>query len=499
MIMIIFFTNFRENSMLEMSALLTMVPILVLFRHSCTSYQHKELPLKKSDDDDAFIASTTSIVISFALDFLCIVLPTLLVLTVLAEWVYALASLSILSLIFVTRKAKRSSSSLNFDDQSISFKTDISSYRVALMIITCLCILGIDFSIFPRRYGKSHTYGTGLMDLGVGSFVVANSLVSRQARNITSVNWKSAFQSSIPLLLLGFGRLVSTTLVGYRIHVNAFGVHWNFFFTLAALAFLTCIFNIPPTYSGFLGSLILIGYQTWLSNGLNVILLYKERGGDIISQNKEGIFSILGYWGLYLLGVQLGHYLFFGNNSLAILRSKKSTRTKVWILSLLFWLLTILLHCYVEEVSRRTVGCSALFNSVKFLEVFKQKKLISYEKDLFAVQFGLCNLGIGSESPAILADSDPAFVECTARKLLGIFMLSDCIPGSETTALEDALNKNLLVTFLLANVLTGLVNMLMDTRAASSAMALLILSLYAFTFSSVIGLVNFGGIRLKFW
>ncbi|XVF02082.1 hypothetical protein REPUB_Repub04eG0145800 [Reevesia pubescens] len=34
------------------------------------------------------------------------------------------------------------------------------------------------------------------------------------------------------------------------------------------------------------------GYQSWLTNGLNVYLLSDKRGMDIISRNKKGIFSI---------------------------------------------------------------------------------------------------------------------------------------------------------------------------------------------------------------
>ncbi|KDO38297.1 hypothetical protein CISIN_1g0428392mg, partial [Citrus sinensis] len=130
------------------------------------------------------------------------------------------------------------------------------------------------------------------MDLGVGSFVFANAIVSRQARNIQSMNWKSALKSTGPLILLGFGRIVSTTGVDYQVHVGEYGVHWNFFFTLAAVSILTSIINIRPKYCGILGSVILIGYQSWLIRGLNVYLLSNERGTDIISQNKEGIFSI---------------------------------------------------------------------------------------------------------------------------------------------------------------------------------------------------------------
>ncbi|CAN1235647.1 Uncharacterized protein At4g17910 [Linum perenne] len=204
------------------------------------------------------------------------------------------------------------------------------------MIVTCMCILAVDFTIFPRRYAKTETYGTSLMDLGVGSFIVTNALVSRQARCISSMNWKAAIKSSSPLLVLGFARLLSTRSVDYQVHVAEYGVHWNFFFTLAAVTILTSIICIPPKYSGILGLLLLVGYQWWLINGLNLFLLSNERGADFLSQNKEGLFSILGYWGIYLLGVQLGHYLFFGNEK-SQFRINRWTTIKVLTLSIIFW------------------------------------------------------------------------------------------------------------------------------------------------------------------
>ncbi|KAH9704095.1 GWT1 family protein expressed [Citrus sinensis] len=249
--------------------------------------------LKKDDDLIGAPKNLSAYFATLMVDFLFILIPMTLFFTILADWAYIGSFLGFM-LFFATAAAKRFGSPPDLEHR-------IHSIR-----------------IFPRENAKTETYGTGLMDLGVGSFVFANAIVSRQARNIQSMNWKSALKSTGPLILLGFGRIVSTTGVDYQVHVGEYGVHWNFFFTLAAVSILTSIINIRPKYCGILGSVILIGY-----------------------------------WGLYLVGVQLGHYIFFGNNSQSASRSNKAAFIKTWLLGILTGLLTLLLDRHIERVSRR--------------------------------------------------------------------------------------------------------------------------------------------------
>ncbi|XP_050152499.1 uncharacterized protein At4g17910 isoform X1 [Malus sylvestris] len=472
-----FVSNLSGSSMMEIAALTTIIPILILLRHSVGSHRAVDVVSKKNDDAVVGSKGWAAYMASMSLDFLLIIVPIILVYTVLAEWMYIWATLLILLLLF-SIAAKRFGSYSTLKEDPFSIRQTFSSYRVATMIITCVCILAVDFTIFPRRYAKTETYGTGWMDLGVGSFVIANSLVSRQARNISSRSalvaveekkkmgwcrwrkgksciprsWKTAIQSASPLIILGFARLLSTTGVDYQLHVAEYGVHWNFFFTLAAISILTSIINIPTQYSGIFGSLILVGYQVCLMHGLNSYLLSNERGTDIISQNKEGFFSIFGYWGMYLVGVQLGNFLLFNYHSSATMGSNKWATIRVWILSLLLWLLTVIIDRHVERVSRR-----------------------------------MCNLAYVT------------LVLAVNLQVLAIFLLSDFLPGSKTSVLEEAYNRNLLGTFLLANLLTGLVNLMVETLFASAVKALFILIAYTFSTTFIIGLLDYCGIRLKFW
>lgn len=48
-------------------------------------------------------------------------------------------------------------------------------------------------------------------------------------------NLSQVIISSVPLIVLGFARLIATWGVHYQEHVTEYGTHWNFFFTLAVV------------------------------------------------------------------------------------------------------------------------------------------------------------------------------------------------------------------------------------------------------------------------
>ncbi|CAH1451290.1 unnamed protein product [Lactuca virosa] len=288
-----FVSDLTGSSMVEVFVLSAIFSMLILLRHTISIYNKID---EETSSKKKTVGSWGAYIIRMIVDFLSIVLPITLVSTVLSEWSYTIGVVFVLVL-FIYFAYKRDGSWHQEQGVHIhSLRECVSSYRVSLMLITCVCILAVDFNIFPRRYAKTETYGTSLMDVGVGAFVFANSLVSRQARGIATMglNLKSALTSSSPLLVLGFARLAFTSGVDYQVHVGEYGAHWNFFFTLAGVAVLTSLVNVSPNYCGLLGSLVLIGYQICLISGLNVYLLSAERGTDIISQNKEGIYSIFG-------------------------------------------------------------------------------------------------------------------------------------------------------------------------------------------------------------
>uniref|UniRef100_A0ACD5WXA1 Uncharacterized protein n=2 Tax=Avena sativa TaxID=4498 RepID=A0ACD5WXA1_AVESA len=443
-----FVSNLTGSSLLEIAALSTIVPAVVVLRKWSSGGNIRRDSVKKNDDALRSHKDWVYYFSSLAIDYLTVVLPILLIFTVLAEWAY-MCAVSLVIVISFCILFKRSQFHLKAQQHNLpSLRTDISSYRVSVILVTCLSILAVDFKIFPRRYAKAETYGSGIMDLGVGSFVVANAMVSRQARNITTMRWKASLRSISPLVFLGFARLISTSGVDYQVHVGEYGVHWNFFFTLAAISVLTSIVRIHPKYCGIVGMLVLAGYQVWLSFGLNEYLISNERSAGVISQNKEGVYSIFGYWGMYLIGVSLGYYMFFDTS----LKCKSTQVVKVWVLAASCWILAIILDSYVERVSRRM--CNFAYVMLVFGQNFQ---------------------------------------------VISILTLAGSVSYDKNLILEYAFNQNMLGLFLLANILTGLINLSVDTLSASSFTAFMILSVYNLMLCVVVGLAQFCGVRMKFW
>lgn len=199
-------------------------------------------------------------------------------------------------------------------------KPFITSYRGAMMIITCCSILAVDFPVFPRRFGKTEAFGTSLMDLGVGSFVFAAGVVAArqqlkedfaQVKKSIGTRMKTALRHSFPLAVLGFIRLATVKGLDYTEHESEYGVHWNFFFTLSLLspvfALLQPILRWLPSYSaiafGIAVSYEILLYMTPLKH---YIILSERIPGDFLSQNREGVYSFIGYFAIFMAGMGAG-------------------------------------------------------------------------------------------------------------------------------------------------------------------------------------------------
>ena len=338
----------------------------------------------------------------------------------------------------------------------------ITAYRGGMMVVTCIAILAVDFRVFPRRFAKVETWGTSLMDMGVGSFVFSAGLVSarpvlqaRLAGERSSLNslLHSSLKSSVPLLLLGIVRCYSVKGLDYAEHVTEYGVHWNFFFTLAFLPPFAALYQTmsPGQYSTALLSLAHgVIYEAALSlTSLKAYMLTVPRT-NLLSQNREGVFSFCGYLAIFLAGRALGFIVFPRYPQLALKNQRIRLLSGLIIASggwsILFCFMTSYKYGLDVGVSRRLAN----FPYVLWVAAFNSAQITVYCV-IETLAFPTVHLATNRISE--LRESDKA-----------------------SSRVIKAYNRNGLAIFLLSNLVTGLVNMTLDTLSIGhmGAMALLV-------------------------
>ena len=96
--------------------------------------------------------------------------------------------------------------------------------------------------------------------------------------------------------MLGLGRLASTTTSGYVVPIDEYGAHWNFFITIAVVRLLSALVvtrrGVLPAFWWCL--LAAAAHELALRRGgLASWLDSPVRGADVVSQNREGIVSVV--------------------------------------------------------------------------------------------------------------------------------------------------------------------------------------------------------------
>ncbi|KAG9293785.1 hypothetical protein G9A89_019123 [Geosiphon pyriformis] len=341
---------------------------------------------------------------------------------------------------------------------AIAQKPFLSAYRAGMIILTCLSILAVDFPVFPRRFAKVEVFGTSLMDLGVGSFVFSSGIVAAKPFLKKPENrFKPlggqlfrAIRQSLPILTIGFVRFLMVKGVDYQQHVTEYGLHWNFFFTLGFLPIFVTICRTVQKYVRFslMGLGIALVYQQLLSRfGLEDFIHHAPRS-NIISANKEGLCSFLGYLAIFLLALDTGHYILPPDPYYAFRENRKSKNPKqkklamiLFSWSSLWWLAFLSTYGLRIEVSRKMANLPyvlwvAAFNttSLLFFQLIELLLFPNYWK--------------------------------TSKKALPDIM--------------EAMNFNGLGVFLVANLLTGLINLSIRTLYTDDFTAELVLASYLF-------------------
>ncbi|NWW49442.1 PIGW protein, partial [Pedionomus torquatus] len=497
-----FISNLNGTSLVEISLGLSLAPLCLLCRGLLLILYHlhygKPLSSRKYN---------------LLLDFLVLVSPLVLSCTVLSPIIFfvpiiiAVFCAGIFSKIYSQRKHEsrvpfrqivREFQKTYLDPEYIPA---ITVFRVYVNLLTSISILAVDFPQYPRRYAKAETYGTGVMDLGVGAFIFGNALVCPEVRQKSYVtqakfsNLAKQFFSVWPLIFLGVGRLLSVKSIEYHEHTSEYGVHWNFFFTLAfvrlAASLLLAIF--PKNKSWIIAIHLAVFYQLLLNTtSLKMFILHGSNGRDtrvgFLNANREGLVSLLGYLAVYMASVQVGLCLLKCRNSV---RSWMEAARLLLLTALLLFLLLHVSQAQADAVSRRMANLSyclwVLAHSLTFFTWFVVTDLLLVFTKLL-----------------VKGSSVPSCWNVVKPPDSGTRHKTEAVPTGREGKLAhmcliSAINQNQLLFFLLANVMTGAVNILIDTIHSETAFTLCILHLYMFLNCLIMYILHAKNIVLKFW
>ncbi|MCJ1434497.1 Glucosaminyl phosphatidylinositol (GlcN-PI) nositol acylation protein [Xylographa pallens] len=364
----------------------------------------------------------------------------------------------------------------------------ITAYRGSMMIITCIAIIAVDFKVFPRRFAKVENWGTSLMDIGVGSFVFSAGVVAARPILKDQLAGRSlgfatrlygSARHSLPLLALGMIRLYSVKGLDYAEHVSEYGVHWNFFFTLALLppfvAGFQSFFKLIPSYA-VLALLLGSAYQALLElTTLKGYVLTAPRT-DILSKNREGISSFFGYLAIFLAGQATGLYVLprslqktNSSGSAATERRRLLVRLASW--SLVWSCLLAFTLSYNYGLALRVSRRLANLPYVLWVCAFNCTQILAF---CLIETFVFPNVHKAMDGATEKREADLA-----------------------TSHVLQSYNRNGLAIFLLANLMTGLINLTVKTIDVDSGTAMAILLGYAVVVTTVAITLDANGISVK--
>ena len=364
----------------------------------------------------------------------------------------------------------------------------ITAYRGSMMIITCIAIIAVDFKVFPRRFAKVENWGTSLMDIGVGSFVFSAGVVAARPILRDQLTGKSlgliarlysSARHSLPLLVLGGVRLYSVKGLDYAEHVSEYGVHWNFFFTLALLppsvAGFHSLFKLIPSYA-LLALLLGSAYQTLLEfTPLKAYILTAPRT-EIFSKNREGVFSFFGYLAIFLAGQATGMYLLPRGSQMTGSSNNATTERKRLLVRLTLW--TLVWTCLLAFTLSYNYGLALRIS----------RRLANLPYVLWVCAFNCAQiLGFCLIETSVFPNVHKAIDGTVEKREADL----------ATSRVLKSYNRNGLAIFLLANLMTGLINLTVRTIVMNTGTAMAILFGYAAVLTIVACTLDAKGISIK--
>lgn len=435
---------------------------------------------------------------SFIIEFILIVCSTILHVTILNYRIWEIA-LTLMS-ITITAAVKQLSGRYHiapFVQIPCRRPEYLNTLRAAINLLTAICILAVDFKCFPRKLAKTETFGFSLMDTGVGLFVFSNGLVAPELNSSienSKITWRKlekTLWSCLPLIVLGALRFTTTNELNYQQHISEYGVHWNFFLTLAfTKLFGTILIGILPhfEYIKYMSIILLFIHESILQLGASDYVIDSNnqvKRNNIVSANREGIFSLMGYVSLYLASVYIGYRL----KKTDIVTDKRpeepiytNVRQLFWksirllFVALIMWKVTYILK-NMFGVSRRIANMGYVF---WILSIGTSVTVLFMFLEIFYYFCAFDRTKEGDDS------KDDEETEKTNKRVYAPIILG-------------GISYNGLAFFLFANLMTGFVNLTNQTLLLGTMPALLILCGYMLMLCSVTTFLYLKQIKLKVW
>lgn len=460
-------------SLLEITLVVCTAPVLLLIRNTLfTQYPY-------------LLNLTQHRCLYNLIEAICLVTPSLLAFTILSDYIYLMIYLSLLMyglliMRLISHPLARACGFSQFTLYNATHRPYLTNFRAFINILSCIGILAVDFSIFPLRFHKTEVYGTGLMDIGVGSYIGMSALVSGYVVKHEEFNRRSflsglqyTIKTCLIIAIIGVGRLLLLWVFSYNQPVTEYGVHWNFFLTIAVVRLIvfTITSSIPASFNpkylcAGLGVIIAIIYQIVLSNGLMNYILKgqleycnddcEDKRETLFSANREGILSCTGYVSIYLISASIGFVLHNRNNV--------PVRSVVTRLLPLLFMITVFMWG------------GTLFSSELWQPMSRRAANLSYCLWIIAVQttfiiiFIIVDITTAYQAQIINCKRDYISARAPSYSSYSLYLFQPVI--------LTAVNRYQLIYFLAANLLTGLVNVIIGDHPVWKSIALCILVLY---------------------
>ncbi|XP_037527133.1 phosphatidylinositol-glycan biosynthesis class W protein isoform X3 [Rhipicephalus sanguineus] len=274
-------------------------------------------------------------------------------------------------------------------------------------------------------------------------------LVRKSLKNVCK-----AVRGSVALVILGMVRLFMVTVLNYQNPVHEYGVHWNFFFTLASTRILTSlVYATVPIHMDWVIAVALgCVYEACLLFTPLALFLDSDDRSGFLAANKEGLASIAGYVALHLAAAATARTLGYKPRNTA--RDWIRTGLQATGASGAAFVATYIMHTAVDPVSRRLANVSYC--------------LWMYSLGTFALAMSV-----------VVTFLRVALLPRDAHIDYNLFAVANT-DNSDVDILWKSINYNGMAVFLLANILTGLVNVFFHPRTATDTVCVVTLVGYIY-------------------